>query len=149
TLAARWIIASAEQAWRDRKVQTYVDRLSARGASPNVVLLLSFVPVELFETRKIRLAFAQDRQLADPIVKRYENPLTNLSADEGARRKKRGRFDLVGPFPDAPPLRADRARAHRVRDRDREGEICTSCGLEKTPRSEIPRHELWWWIAHP
>src|SRR5262249_12134836 len=98
-----------------------------------------------------------DRRDKDPIVKRYENPQTRISDDEEAQRLRsrqaafelRDRHGELLPPDDDETLKARLASAYRTMDREYESTIFLDLGLDKTPKSDVTRHELWWWIAHP
>jgi hypothetical protein len=149
-LTVRWMIADAERAWKNTTVRSLLGELSARGASTRLVLLLSFVPTALFETLKVRRGLAQDRRESNPVVKRYENPQTRISAADEEAEYLRKKWSELGHLPeDDQTLKTRIARAYRPMDREYERSIWEPLGLDKTPTSEITRHDIWWWIAHP
>ncbi len=81
-LAARWICGDAERAWRSRKVRECLRPVQHAGASVRFTLLLSFVPVWIFETLRFREGLQERRHRTAEIRRRYANPRTRLHSDD-------------------------------------------------------------------
>jgi hypothetical protein len=150
-LTVRWMITDAHRAWRNPALRRAVDETAARGASIRLLLLLSFVPVAIFRMQfAVHRAYESDRRDTDPIVKRYDNPLSQIDEDKEAQRVRTRWVDELGFSPESEAtLKARVASSYRTMDRDHERTIWRALGLDMTLKSDATRHDLWWWIASP
>jgi hypothetical protein len=149
-LTARWILDDADRAWKDRSIQKVLQELP--GASVRWVLLLSFVPTAVFRTLRLRRTVSASRRTFGDVIRRYSNPATRLSPDDPVARELlqwRAEGYLIRAEATDADLKRMICQACRRPSRERESEIWSAIGLDKTPKSGTSRHEIWDAVALP
>jgi len=143
-LAVRWIVQDAERAWKIRAVADAIQPF--KGASVRIVLLLSFMPTEVFPTLPTRELLQSNRSQWDRRIKRLLNPRTKLSRldplEQAALRHCRAETPLPSHISDE-DLKQVLAKSFRQLSLRRERELWKSIGLNNTPNVVSSRQNLW------